>query len=60
MEERNSGFSVETRTWIIPPSHTMELKSLMPEHSKVLLSYRCFALCSRLLGMALGNSTFGE
>jgi hypothetical protein len=37
-EERNSGFSVETRTREIPPSFTMELESLMPEpHSKNIL-----------------------
>jgi hypothetical protein len=33
----------------------MEAESLMPEsHSKIILWYRCYALSSKLLGMALG------
>jgi hypothetical protein len=43
------------------PSCYEALESLMPEpHSKLIHWYRCSALCSTLLGMAMGTTDFGD
>jgi hypothetical protein len=55
-------FSVETRTREFPHPllWNLNLWCLNQPHSKNILWYRCYALCSWLLGMAKEYSTFGE